>query len=45
MNPFRNLIRDCLIHTEHVESAAVLAAKDGSPVAASPGFQVSVKLS
>ncbi|XP_036448790.1 profilin-4 [Colossoma macropomum] len=40
MNPFQNLIIDSLISTRHVESAAVLAAKSGGIMAASPGLQV-----
>ncbi|XP_017575811.1 profilin-4 isoform X2 [Pygocentrus nattereri] len=40
MNPFQNLIVDCLINTKHVESAAVLVAHSGSVAAASPGLRV-----
>uniref|UniRef100_A0A4W4E9L0 Profilin n=1 Tax=Electrophorus electricus TaxID=8005 RepID=A0A4W4E9L0_ELEEL len=29
MNQFQILIHDCLIHTKHVESAAILVAKSG----------------
>lgn len=35
MNPLPKLLEDCLIHTKHVERAAILVAKTGDITAAS----------
>ncbi|XP_071781915.1 profilin-4 [Centroberyx gerrardi] len=41
MNQYQILINDCLIGTKHVETAALLLAKDASITAASPRCQIS----
>nr|XP_055029241.1 profilin-4 [Misgurnus anguillicaudatus] len=41
MNPFPQLLENCLIDTKHVECAAIIVAKSGDITAASKNFTLS----